>query len=74
VIEGRYTAQASSLYARPNDQRDFAEKILYLLDHPEVALEMGAIGKKRIQEELHWGAQKDKLILAYQNLLAQKGK
>lgn len=70
VIEGRYTAQEASLYARPNDSRNFAEKILYLLDHPDKAQEMGEAGKKRIYETLHWGIQKQNLIVAYQNLLA----
>ena len=30
--EGRFSAQEASLYARPNDTRDMAEKILLLLD------------------------------------------
>lgn len=68
VIEGRYTAQEASLYARPNDTRDFAEKILYLLDHPDEARNRGQAGKKRIHETLHWGVQKDYLIQAYQSL------
>jgi len=70
VIEGRYTAQEASLYARPDDQRDFAEKILYLLDHPEEAERMGRIGKKRIQDFLHWGIQKQNLVKAYQTLFS----
>jgi glycosyltransferase involved in cell wall biosynthesis len=70
VIEGRYTAQEASLYARPNDSRDFAEKILFLLDHPEEAQRMGVIGKNRINETLHWGVQKQNLIAAYQALFA----
>jgi glycosyltransferase involved in cell wall biosynthesis len=70
VIEGRYTAQGASLYARPHDSRDFAEKILFLLDHPEEARGMGLIGKNRINETLHWGVQKQNLIAAYQALLA----
>jgi len=74
VIEGRYTAQDSSLYARPNDSRDFAEKILYLLDHPDEARQMGAKGKKRIQESLHWGVQKGNLVKAYHSLFANPSK
>lgn len=74
VIEGRYTAQEASLYARPNDKRDFAEKILYLLDHPEEARRMGLIGKNRIHETLHWGVQKQNLVAAYQALFAEHSK
>lgn len=68
VIEGRYTAQEASLYARPDDKKDFAEKILFLLDHPEEARRRGLLGKQRIQETLHWGVQKQSLIAAYQAL------
>jgi glycosyltransferase involved in cell wall biosynthesis len=71
VIEGLYTAQEASLYARPNDKRDFAEKILYLLDHPEEAERKGLIGKKRIEEFLQWGVQKQNLVKAYENLFCK---
>ncbi len=72
VIEGRYTAQDASLYARPNDSRDFAEKIVFLLDHPQEAQRMGLVGKKRLQESLHWGIQKQNLIAAYQALFNEQ--
>lgn len=72
VVEGRYTAQEASLYARPNDCRDFAEKILYLLDHPDEARNRGQTGKKRIHETLHWGVQKQVLIQAYQRLFVRE--
>ena len=32
LTEGRYSAQDASLYARPNDHRDLAAKIVELLD------------------------------------------
>ena len=32
LTEGRYSADRASLYARPNDERDFAAKIVQLLD------------------------------------------
>ena len=34
VKEGRVSAREASLYARPNDPRDFADKILELIDDP----------------------------------------
>jgi glycosyltransferase involved in cell wall biosynthesis len=69
VVEGKYTAGEASLYARPGDRKDFAEKILFLLDHPQIAGSMGASGKKRILETLRWDVQKKNLIRAYQTLL-----
>ncbi len=71
VVEGRYTAQEASLYARPHDRRDFAEKVLYLLDHPEEAQRLGLIGKKRVYETLHWGIQKQNFLEAYGRLFKE---
>ncbi len=35
LTEGRYSAQEASLYARRNDAKDMAEKIVYLFAHPD---------------------------------------
>ncbi len=50
----------------------FAEKILYLLDHPDEARNRGQAGKKKIHETLHWGVQKQVLIQAYQRLFVKE--
>jgi glycosyltransferase involved in cell wall biosynthesis len=65
VVEGRYSAGRASLYAAPNDPVDFADKILYLIDNPAIAAEMGAFGRARFENELSWDYQKPALIDAY---------
>ena len=65
VTEGRYSAQEASLYARPNDTADLADKILQILDTPGQAAEMGRIGRHRVETELSWDYQVDTLIAAY---------
>lgn len=65
LTEGRYSAQQASVYARRNDEADFADKILYLLDHPEVRQCMGEAGRRRIEQELEWRHQTPKLLAAY---------
>ncbi|MBA4395163.1 MAG: glycosyltransferase WbuB, partial [Desulfobacca sp.] len=72
VVEGRFTAQEASLYARPNDSRNFAEKILFLLENKEEARRMGLFGKKRIEQSLNWGVQKQVLIQAYRYLFSKE--
>lgn len=66
--EGRFSAQEASLYARPNDSRDMAEKILLLLDDPEKRERMGAFGYERVKNELEWKYEKENLYRAYRRL------
>lgn len=65
VTEGRRSALDASLYAKPNDPIDFAEQIVSLLDDPAKAEAMGAFGRKRFAEALHWGLQTAPLLETY---------
>lgn len=68
LTEGRFSAQRASLYARPNDERDLADKMLYLLDHPEERERMGRFGRERIRNELSWDHEAPRLLHAYREL------
>ncbi|MFN8673753.1 MAG: glycosyltransferase family 4 protein [Candidatus Sericytochromatia bacterium] len=68
VTEGRFSAQNASLYAKPNDSIDMAEKIIELLDNPEKRLEMGEFGFNRVKNELEWNYEKINLYNAYRKL------
>jgi glycosyltransferase involved in cell wall biosynthesis len=70
LTEGRHSAGDSSLYARPNDVRDFAAKLCELLDDPERRRKMGAVGRQRIESELAWHHQVPRLLQAYELALA----
>jgi glycosyltransferase involved in cell wall biosynthesis len=70
VSEGRYSAGASSLYARPNDPVDMAEQLTALLEDPARRAEMGRIGRERVETELSWEHQKPKLVQAYRRLFS----
>jgi glycosyltransferase involved in cell wall biosynthesis len=72
LTEGRVSAQRASLYARKNDAVDLAEKIVWLLDHPEARAEMGQFGRQRIKAELEWRYEAPKLLAAYETLFSQK--
>jgi glycosyltransferase involved in cell wall biosynthesis len=66
--EGRFSAREASLYARPGDVRDLAEKIAELLDDPAARERMGAFGRRRVCEELHWGVEGPKYLAAWRRL------
>lgn len=70
VIEGRVSAQGASLYARANDPKDFAEKIIELLSDAEARQAMGQLGRQRVETGLSWSHQAPRLIEAYQRLFA----
>jgi glycosyltransferase involved in cell wall biosynthesis len=63
--EGRRTAGPAALYASPNDPIDFAKQIATLLDRRELRKQLGACGRKRIEEGLNWEVEKVALLRAY---------
>lgn len=71
VVEGRVSAADASVYARPNDPVDFAEKIIELLADPARRERAGEIGRNRIENELSWAHQIPNLIKAYTALFAR---
>jgi glycosyltransferase involved in cell wall biosynthesis len=67
--EGKVSAQEASLYATNNDTKDFADKILWLLNNCEERKAMGEYGYNRVLNELSWDHEKDKLISVYKQAL-----
>lgn len=65
--EGRVSAQQASLYAE--NPVDFADKINWLLDHPEEREWRGAYGYNRVINELSWDFESRKLVAFYNRIL-----
>src|SRR5271157_351426 len=65
LTEGRRSAGDAALYARHDDPEDFAQKIMCLLDSESLRAELGARGRKRIEESLNWDNEKQALLEAY---------
>jgi glycosyltransferase involved in cell wall biosynthesis len=65
LAEGRFSARDASLYARKNDERDMAEKIVTLLDDEQTRNNMGQYGRRRVEETLAWEHEAPTLLAAY---------
>jgi glycosyltransferase involved in cell wall biosynthesis len=70
LTEGRFSAQNASLYAKRNDEVDFATKIVELLDNSKLREDMGGFGRARVENELQWPHEVSKLLAAYNALWA----
>ncbi len=68
LTEGRLSAQEASLYAKPNDSVDLAEKIVELLDDPDRREQMGKFGRERVVNELAWRHEVPKVLAANEKL------
>jgi glycosyltransferase involved in cell wall biosynthesis len=68
LTEGRFSAQQASAYAKRNDPDDLAAKIVELIDDPVRREEMGAYGRRRVENELEWRFEVPKLLKAYEFL------
>jgi len=66
--ESRYSAQDGALYAAPNDEIEFGEKIIQLLDDEPLRQEMGRRNRERIETELSWEHTSKELLKAYGSL------
>ena len=66
--EGRFSAQEASIYAVSGDTRDFAEKIIFLIDNPEIRVKMGNYGYNRVITELSWNFESLKLLNLYRRV------
>jgi glycosyltransferase involved in cell wall biosynthesis len=65
--EGRFSAGEASLYGDNDNQVvDFADKILWLVDHPEQRRKMGECGRRRVEAELAWDYSVKPLLAAYE--------
>ncbi|WP_456731833.1 glycosyltransferase family 4 protein [Bradyrhizobium sp. USDA 3364] len=71
VREGRRSALDASLYAAENDPKDFAGKIITLIDNTSLRQTMGTFGRSRVERVLSWTHEEPKLLAAYETLFAK---
>jgi glycosyltransferase involved in cell wall biosynthesis len=68
LTEGRVSAQEASLYAKKNDVKDMAHKIVELLDDAARRETMGKYGRERVETTLAWEHEVPNLLAAYDAL------
>ena len=73
LTEGRYSAQAASLYAEPNNAVDMAKKIIELLEDPDKRKRMSEYGRSRIIDELSWEHTSKTLLEGYDKYFKKRG-
>ena len=69
--ESHYSAQDGALYVTPNDEIEFGEKMIQLLDDEALRESMGRLNRERIREELSWEHTSRELLRAYGSLLGE---
>jgi glycosyltransferase involved in cell wall biosynthesis len=69
LLEGRRSAEGSSLYALPDSPESLAEKLNWLLENEEARISMSQLGRSRFAEVLCWEKQEAKLLSVYENLI-----
>lgn len=57
-----------ALFVNPYDAKDIAVKILYLLNNPDKAKELGKNGRKLIKDRYNWERESKKLLNIYKNI------
>jgi glycosyltransferase involved in cell wall biosynthesis len=66
--ETKFSASEAALYARPNDELDFARQIARLMDDEALRHKMGQYGRERVERELAWQHSAANLLQAYESL------
>ncbi len=72
LTEGRVSAGLASLYARPNDSVELADKIAELLVNPSLRHQMGQYGRRRVEEKLAWKYSIPVLLDAWETLFGDR--
>ena len=68
LVETRVSAEDAAIYAEPNRVDDFADRVLELLDDEVRRKQMGAAGRRRVEDVLAWSKQVPSYVGVYDRL------
>jgi glycosyltransferase involved in cell wall biosynthesis len=66
--------QGCGLVVNPLDVQEIANAIIYLMEHPEEAREMGERGRELVRTKYNWQSEEKQLLSLYDALLQKKPK
>jgi glycosyltransferase involved in cell wall biosynthesis len=69
--ETRVSAQDAAVYATPNDVHEYAKAIVGLMDDEAARVQLGKLGRARVEDELAWSRQVRAYLGVYQRLTAE---
>jgi glycosyltransferase involved in cell wall biosynthesis len=68
--ETRVSADNAAVYVQPNDEHEYAEAIVTLMDDEPRRTLMGKLGRERIEQELAWSYQESAYLGVYERVLS----
>ena len=68
-IPDAVTEGVTGFLVAPENAAQLAEKLIYLIEHPEVRVSMGKSGRKKVEERFTWGKIAGRISEIYKNLL-----
>ena len=69
LVETRVSAGDAAVYVPANDEHAFAKAIDVLLADPDGRRQMGALGRRRVEQKLSWEQSRRTLVSFYEGLL-----
>jgi glycosyltransferase involved in cell wall biosynthesis len=69
--ETRVSAGDAAVYVQPNDERQYAEAIVALLDDEPRRTLMGKVARERVEQELAWSYQESAYLGVYKRVLSE---
>jgi len=67
--ETRVSCGDSGVYVTPNDEYEYAQAIVALMDDEVKRAELGKLGRERVEQELAWSHQERAYLRVYRRLL-----
>jgi glycosyltransferase involved in cell wall biosynthesis len=69
--ETRVSAGDAAVYVRPNNEQEYAEAIVALLDDEPRRTQMGTLARERVEQELAWSHQESAYLGVYKRVVGE---